>query len=254
MNDTPPVARRELIALRLDQGQTVVATALAEEFAVSEDAIRRDLRALAAEGRCRRVYGGALPISPMSTSMAVRASEDIDRKRSLARAAVKLLTPGEVIFLDNGSANLALAAELPDDLDLKVITNSVPIAAVLFERQSLDFMILGGMVNREVGGVIDASAVLAVQQLSIDRCFLGACALSVRHGACIFDPGDAAFKRALVGVSETIVLMALTDKLETRAPHRVAPLEALDTLILEADAPQNIRDDLALGGARIILA
>lgn len=254
MNDTPPVARRELIALRLDQGQTVVATALAEEFAVSEDAIRRDLRALAAEGRCRRVYGGALPISPMSTSMAVRASEDIDRKRSLARAAVKLLTPGEVIFLDNGSANLALAAELPDDLDLKVITNSVPIAAVLFERQSLDFMILGGVVNREVGGVIDASAVLAVQQLSIDRCFLGACALSVRHGACIFDPGDAAFKRALAGVSEAIVLMALTDKLETRAPHRVAPLEALDTLILEADAPQNIRDDLALGGARIILA
>ncbi|HWU15263.1 MAG TPA: DeoR/GlpR family DNA-binding transcription regulator [Caulobacter sp.] len=254
MNDTPPVARRELIALRLDQGQTVVATALAEEFAVSEDAIRRDLRALAAEGRCRRVYGGALPISSMSTSMAVRAAEDIDRKRTLARAAVKLLTPGEVIFLDNGSANLALAAELPDDLDLKVITNSVPIAAVLFERQSLDFMILGGTVNREVGGVIDASAVLAVQQLSIDRCFLGACALSVRHGACIFDAGDAAFKRALVGVSEAIVLMALTDKLETRAPHRVAPLETLDTLILEADAPQVIRDDLALGGARIILA
>jgi DeoR/GlpR family transcriptional regulator of sugar metabolism len=48
--------------------------------------------------------------------------------------------------------------------------------------------------------------------------------------------------------------MALTEKLETRAPHRVAPLEALDTLILEADAPQAVRDDLAQGGARIILA
>jgi DeoR/GlpR family transcriptional regulator of sugar metabolism len=254
MNDTPPVARRELIARRLDQGQTVVAAVLAQEFSVSEDAIRRDLRALAAQGRCRRVYGGALPVSPMSPSMSVRAAEDIDRKHVLARAAAKLIVPGEVIFLDNGSANLALAAELPGDLGLSVITNSVPIAAVLFQRQDLDFMILGGMVDREVGGVIDASAVQAVQQLSIDRCFLGACALSVRHGACIFDAGDAAFKRALIGVSETIVLMALTEKLETRAPHRVAPLEALDTLILEADAPQPIRDDLAQGGARIILA
>ena len=254
MNDTPPLARREMIARRLDQGQTVVAAVLADEFSVSEDAIRRDLRALAAQGRCRRVYGGALPLSPMSTPMTVRAAEGVERKRTLAMAAAKLVGPGEVIFLDNGSANLALAAELPDNLGLRVITNSVPIASVLFERQSMDFMILGGAVNREVGGVVDASAVLSVQQLSIDRCFLGACALSVRHGACIFDPGDAAFKRALVSASEAIVLMALNEKLETRAPHRVAALEAFDTLILEADAPQAIRDSLAQGGARVVLA
>ena len=253
MNDTPPLARREMIARRLDQGQTVVAAVLADEFSVSEDAIRRDLRALAAEGRCRRVYGGALPLSPMSTPMTVRAAEGVERKRTLAMAAAKLVGPGEVIFLDNGSANLALAAELPDNLGLRVITNSVPIASVLFERQSIDFMILGGAVNREVGGVIDASAVLSVQQLSIDRCFLGACALSVRQGACAFDPGDAAFKRALVEASEAIVLMALNGKLETRAPHRVATLEAFDTLILEADAPQAVRDSLAQGGARIVL-
>ena len=243
-----------MIARRLDQGQTVVAAVLADEFSVSEDAIRRDLRALAAQGRCRRVYGGALPLSPMSTPMTVRAAEGVERKRTLAMAAAKLVGPGEVIFLDNGSANLALAAELPDNLGLRVITNSVPIASVLFERQSMDFMILGGAVNREVGGVVDASAVLSVQQLSIDRCFLGACALSVRHGACIFDPGDAAFKRALVSASEAIVLMALNEKLETRAPHRVAALEAFDTLILEADAPQAIRDSLAQGGARVVLA
>ncbi len=254
MNDTPPLARREMIARRLDQGQSVVAAVLADEFAVSEDAIRRDLRALAAQGRCRRVYGGALPLSPMSTSMTVRAGEDVERKRTLAMVAAKLVGPGEVIFLDNGSANLALAAELPDNLGLRVITNSVPIASVLFERQSMDFMILGGAVNREVGGVFDASAVLAVQQLSIDRCFLGACALSVRHGACVFDPGDAAFKRALVSASEAIVVMVLNEKLETRAPHRVAALEAFDALILEADAPQAIQDSLAQGGARIVLA
>jgi len=57
-----PIARRDIILSRLDEGQPVTAAALALEFDVSEDAIRRDLRALAAEGRCRRVYGGALPL------------------------------------------------------------------------------------------------------------------------------------------------------------------------------------------------
>jgi DeoR/GlpR family transcriptional regulator of sugar metabolism len=51
MNEIPPTARRERIAQRLEAGQTVAAAALAGEFAVSEDAIRRDLRELGAEGR-----------------------------------------------------------------------------------------------------------------------------------------------------------------------------------------------------------
>lgn len=254
MNETIPVARREVIANRLDRGQSVVAAALAEEFFVSEDAIRRDLRVLAAEGRCRRVYGGALPVSPVSEKMSVRAAEGMDRKQILAKAAVGTVRPDEVIFLDNGSANLALAAELPDDIGLKVITNSVPIASALFARQTLDFVLIGGMVSRDIGAAVDASAVLAVQQLVIDRCFLGACALSERHGACIFDSADATFKRALIGVSEAVVLMAVNEKLETRAPYRVAPLERIDFLIMEADAPQTLRSTFGKSGIKIVLA
>jgi DeoR/GlpR family transcriptional regulator of sugar metabolism len=72
-----PLARRDVILGRLAQGQSVVAAALALEFDVSEDAIRRDLRALAAEGRCRRVYGGALPLS--KAPMATRIEEARDR-------------------------------------------------------------------------------------------------------------------------------------------------------------------------------
>ena len=66
MNEIP-IARRDLISARLAQGQQVLAAELAAEFGVSEDAIRRDLRALAAEGRCRarrrwRRHGGRVDI------------------------------------------------------------------------------------------------------------------------------------------------------------------------------------------------
>jgi DeoR/GlpR family transcriptional regulator of sugar metabolism len=46
--------RKNEIESRLLRGLPVNATALAKEFLVSEDAIRRDLRALAAEGKCKR--------------------------------------------------------------------------------------------------------------------------------------------------------------------------------------------------------
>ena len=52
------------IEARLQRDGRVVAAELARIYATSEDTVRRDLRALAAEGRCRRVYGGALPATP----------------------------------------------------------------------------------------------------------------------------------------------------------------------------------------------
>ena len=84
-----PLARRDVILGRLAHGQSVVAAALAVEFEVSEDAIRRDLRALAAEGRCRRVYGGALPLSKAMTPMTERMEEARDRKQALARRRLR---------------------------------------------------------------------------------------------------------------------------------------------------------------------
>ena len=54
------------IEARLERDGRVVAAELARIYATSEDTIRRDLRALAAEGRCRRVYGGALPATPVA--------------------------------------------------------------------------------------------------------------------------------------------------------------------------------------------
>lgn len=227
--------RRELIAARLADGQTVTASILAAEFAVSPDAIRRDLRALAMEGRCRRVYGGALPLAPSSASMAVRTEEARERKMALAAAAVRLIQPGEFLFLDNGSTNLALAALLPA-IDLTVVTNSIAIAYVLAGRGDLRLHVIGGMVDPNIGGCVDTDAVLALQRLNVDRCFLGACSASSSDGISAFDGADAAFKRVALACSRQVALMVTTDKLGTQAPYRVAPLDAINTLVVEHDA------------------
>jgi DeoR/GlpR family transcriptional regulator of sugar metabolism len=227
--------RRDIIAGRLAQGQSVAAGALAEEFSISPDAIRRDLRALAAGGRCRRVYGGALPISPASSPIIVRVGEARERKQALAAAAVGLIRPSEFVFLDNGSTNLALAEILPR-LQLTIATNSVAIAAVLADRRDLRLHLVGGLVDPEIGGSVDATAVLAIQHMNVDRCFLGACSASAIEGVSAFDAADAAFKRMLLTRSRRTVMMVTNDKLGTGAPHRVTSLDHVDNLVVEHDA------------------
>jgi DeoR/GlpR family transcriptional regulator of sugar metabolism len=252
MNDDIPLARRDEIAGRLEQGQAVAAAALAVEFRVSEDAIRRDLRALAAQGRCRRVYGGALPVTPASAPMASRIDIAQERKAALARTAVPLIGQGELLFLDSGSTNLSLVNLLPEDFGLTVATNSVDIAAAVLRRADLPLIMIGGSVDPAVGGCVDAGAVQQVAQLNIDRCFIGSCAISAKAGFSAFGLADAGFKRAVLAASRHSIALALTEKFDARAPHRVATVKAVECVVVEHDLPRMQRASLAKAGTSVL--
>lgn len=247
-------SRRDAIEARLAAGQQVSAVALAAEFDVSEDAIRRDLRALAAEGKCRRVYGGALPISLSARPMAARVGERSVRKGQLAQAAAKLVQPGELVFLDSGSTNLAVVEFLGADLGLTVATNSIDIAAALARRDDIELLLIGGAVNRHVGGAVDAAAIAAVSLLNIDRCFIGACAVSAQTGISVHDHADAAFKRVVLANSAASAVLATSDKFQERSPHRIAAAADIDHLIVESDLAAEEADRLTHAGFTIMRA
>lgn len=254
MDTVIPLARRDVIASRIAQGQSVVAKDLADEFGVSEDAIRRDLRALAAEGLCRRVYGGALPLSPSTAPMAVRIDEARERKEALALAAATTIRRGEFLFLDSGSTNLALARKLPEDFDLTVATNSIDIAGAVANRPDMRLVLVGGSVDPLVGGCVDADAVQFVSRMNVDRCFVGACAVSPDGAVSAFHPADASFKRALVAASRENLVLVTTDKLGERAPYRVAQVEQIDCYVVEHAAGAAELRKLAKAGARLLKA
>ena len=252
-NDIPS-SRRDTILARLAAGQPVRSGALAEEFGLSEDAIRRDLRSLAAEGLCRRVYGGALPVVSGATPMAERIGEDVQRKQALADAALRFIEPSSFVFVDNGSSNLALVERLPPYLNLGIATSSITIAAALQQRDDVDVLVVGGMIDRMVGGAVDGTALETIARLNIDLCVLGACAVSVAGGVSAYDPDDATFKRALVARSRKTIVLATNDKLGRNAPHRVCDVDVLAQIVVEHDADADLVRDLAEAGATITRA
>src|SRR5271166_4314208 len=97
--------RQQQILERLRRDGRVLATDLAEAFRASEDTVRRDLRDLAGRGLCRRVYGGALPISPASGTAHARGLEGAERKVALGAALAALVARDQFVFIDAGSTN-----------------------------------------------------------------------------------------------------------------------------------------------------
>jgi DeoR/GlpR family transcriptional regulator of sugar metabolism len=248
-------SRGEVIADRLDAGFCFVATELAEEeFEISEDAIRRDLRALAAEGRCKRVYGGTLPVSPASGSLTDRVPVQPSEKILLARTGARLIQPRGLIFLNAGSTNLTLVAELPENKFLTVATNSVPVANAVLNRKELKLLMVGCAVEAELAACVDAEAVLVVQKMKYRSLLSWRLRSSSQLGLGGFNPADTLFKRVLLSRKQKVTALVTLDKLETRAPHVIGPLEFVHELVVPHDSASHLSATRGKVGTTVLTA
>jgi DeoR/GlpR family transcriptional regulator of sugar metabolism len=246
--------RQDLIQDRLTVSGRVIAAELAQEFGVSEDTIRRDLREMASAGLCRRVYGGALRMPPAAGSMNERMSIGGDRKAALAQVVAELIAPGSAIFLDSGSTNLAVARALPMGCDLTVATNAPAIAAALLERGGFPIIQIGGLIDAKSGGAIGAKAMQDAEMFRPDVCVLGVCGIDLDAGITAYGFEDAEFKRFIASRSKSVMVAVTNDKIATAAPYSVIPLARIRNTVFEADADESEVEAFSAAGLPILRA
>lgn len=229
----------------------VSASLLAKEFLTSEDTIRRDLRDLASRRLCQRVYGGAVLVSPASTSIQVRATEGSDRKQALGKMLATLLRKGQFIFIDAGTTNLAFARHIPDGLDITVATHDPAIATCLVGRSDIELITVGGKVNPKIGAALGAGPMREIAKMSPDLFVLGACSIDAESGIGAFDFEDAQMKTALIQSAGSTVLAVQNEKLNTVATHRIAAIDVIADVVVEADASPALTETLLSKGIRV---
>ena len=249
--DLMPAERQQEILERIRKDGRVLAAHLAREFSTSEDTIRRALRDLAAQGLCARVYGGALAISPASGTILQRRREAVDRKLALGQKTASIIQPGQFVFIDAGSTNLAVATSLPKSIGLTVATHDPTIAAVLADRTDLTLITIGGRVNPLIGAAVDGQALRLILDLRPDLLLLGVCAMDVDDGIAVFHSDDAQIKRALLEISGSVAIAVLNEKLSASAPFRVSEVDVVADLVVEADAPTKIVSAFESRGIRL---
>ncbi|MFI6517767.1 DeoR/GlpR family DNA-binding transcription regulator [Spirillospora sp. NPDC050679] len=245
--------RAHLLGLLAREGK-IVAKDVAAELGISEDSVRRDLRDLAAEGLCQRVYGGALPVSPAVVDYAARQSVAPDGKQKVAAVAAALVRPGGALILDGGTTALAVARALPPDLDCTVITHSPTIAAALLDHVRAELFLLGGRVFKHSAVTCGAAAVEAAQNVSADLCLLGVTGVHPEAGLTTGDAEEAAMKRALSARAADTCILASSEKIGTASRFRVLPWEKVSGLITDADPGDAVIEQIKALGVEVMAA
>ncbi|MEV3858629.1 DeoR/GlpR family DNA-binding transcription regulator [Streptomyces sp. NPDC050095] len=243
--------REHLLGLLAREGK-VVAKDVAAELGISEDSVRRDLRDLAAEGLCQRVYGGALPASPAVVDYAARQTVSPDGKQQVAAAAAQLVRPGGTVILDGGTTALAVAQALPHDLSCTVITHSPTVAAALLAHPGADLFLLGGRVFKHSAVTCGAAAVEAAQNVSADLFLLGVTGVHPEAGLTTGDAEEAAMKRALAARAADTYVLASSEKIGTASPFRVLPWEQISGVITDAAPDDPVVTEIAALGITIL--
>lgn len=233
-----PAERAQTVLELLREHGRVSSGDLAVRFGVSEDSIRRDLRELASQGLCKRVYGGAVRAAPETPRFDQRIQHEASDKAGLAWGVCALFPPGSTVLLDAGTTNLAIAQRLPEHTDLTIVTNSPQIAIAAGQRGGVQVQLIGGVFSPDAGGVTGAEALSQLQRLRLDVCVPGACALDPLTGVWATDAEEAALKRMMVAVGSRVIVVASAEKLGTEGSHHVAALSEIDDLVITAGASQ----------------
>lgn len=245
--------RDHLLELLAREGK-IVAKDVAASLGISEDSVRRDLRDLASEGLCQRVYGGALPVSPAVADYGARQTVAPDGKRKVASVAVGLVRPGGALILDGGTTALAVAHALPQDLVCTVITHSPTIAAALLDHPQAEVFLLGGRIFKHSAVACGAAAVEAAQNVSADLCFLGVTGVHPDAGLTTGDAEEAAMKRALAARAADTYVLASSEKVGTASRFRVLPWEDISGLITDAPPHDPVIERLTASGVEVLQA
>lgn len=248
--------RRHSIAELVRRDGRGDAAELAARFRVTPETVRRDLIDLERRGVLRRVHGGAIPVERFRHEPAVpeKARLMAEEKQRIATAALDYIPRGGSILLDAGTTTGALAAIIPSDRDLTVVTNSLPNAMTMAARPSLNLLLVGGRVRGRTLADVDDWALRALSDLVVDVAFIAANGVSVERGLSTPDLSEAAVKRAMVAAGRRVVLLADHTKVGDQHFARFAEITDVDVFVTDRSLSANEVEAFERAGPKVVLA
>lgn len=231
-----PAERQAAIVAGARSGDGALTVAdLSERLGVAAETVRRDLAALERRGLVRRHHGGAVLThrTAFEPTLQRRREGEHAERSAVARLVVEQLPDEGVIVLDSGSMTLEIAALLPDDRRLLVVTNSLPIVALLADRPRLTVLALPGRVRAVTQATVGAWTVARLAELHADVAVIGANGVDVTAGATTTLPEEAEVKRSMLRTARRSILAVTSPKFATTSFHRAAGLDEFGTIVTD---------------------
>ena len=229
--------RQQKILELLQENQKVRVKELSRMFEVTEDCIRKDLASMEGRGLLKRAYGGAVLTEGMhpghSNAVSSRKEKNLKEKQRIAKKAVKLISDGDVVFLDTSTTNLEVAREIiRSKRNVTVVSCMLDIANLFAADGNTGFILLGGEFNRSQIGFLGSLTLSMMENFRFDLCFMGVVGADVKGNVVTtYVPEDGAMKQKAISKSRRRYLVMETKKFDFQANYVFTDFTQVDGII-----------------------
>jgi DeoR family glycerol-3-phosphate regulon repressor len=246
--------RRAIVELVRRQGFAPI-DALAEQFAVTPQTIRRDLNQLADAGTLQRFHGGAgLPSSVENLAYPARQVLCLEEKRRIARLAARHVPDHASLFINIGTTTEEVAKALLQHQGLSVITNNLNVASILAGKPDFRVIVAGGLVRSRDRGLVGEATLDLIRQFRVDIGIIGISGIDLDGALLDFDYREVRVAQAIIENSRRIFLTADHTKFGRNAMVRLGSIRQIHTLFTDQAPPPALTQHLLEAGVDLHVA
>ena len=226
------VERLEQIMQILEKNHSISVSDLSQQLFVSQPTIRRDLTLLEEQGKVLRTHGGVVlrKLSDAEIPLMIREDQNNASKRTIAEKASRLISDGNVIFLDASSTVSYLIPYLEKFNDLIVITNSPKTSLRLGERNIKNYC-TGGLLLMHSLAYVGSEAERFVSNINADLFFFSS--RGYTEGGSISDSSEreVTMKKAMLHNSKRIYYLCDSSKKNKTFAFNICSVSEIDRII-----------------------
>ena len=230
-----PEQRRQEILQHLRRDHVLSYRQLTELMGVSHMTVRRDVAALAEQGRVIATPGGVSLVTRqlVEPRRAQKSVINVAQKSAIARAAAEHVSDSMTVYLDAGTTVQAMRPFLEERRELTVVTNDLTTVQAFLDHPSADIICIGGRVDSDNQSTIGRLAALTLRELSLDVAFLSCSSWDAKHGITTPVEAKVEAKQAAHSAAMSTVLLADSGKYGSFAKYRILGLDMLDAIITD---------------------
>lgn len=229
--------------------------AMAEDFGVSAQTIRRDVIALSNRNLLQRYHGGAgLPAGTDRLAYSNRRVRAAAEKRRIAAALAREIPNGASLFIDIGTTMEAFAQALLNHRGLRVITNHVSVVSILCEHTDFEIILAGGMVRNRDRAITGETTSEFLRRFRVEYGVFGIGAIDHEGHVLDYDYRDIHASRTAMEISRRKFAAADSSKFFGDAMVRLCHVAEIDALFTDAPPPPPIAQQLTRHKVRLVVA
>lgn len=229
--------------LRLVANSFVSVSEISSRLFMSESTVRRRLSNLENSGFIIRTHGGAILNKNQQLNknlpLYLRTMQFDEDKKKIAAKAIKLISDGDIIFIDSSSTVLFMLPHLSSFENITVCTNSIKAAAILAELEIQSVFFGGNIISGEMA-CNSEETFETIRRINADWFFFSCDALSEDGILTDNSKSNCYLRLQYMKNAKKSVLLIDETKLNKKCTYLLGNLRYVDYCICNNEMPMHL--------------